>query len=118
MRFSLRRWITTILLTSALFGLTFNLYSGGFTPNATYAANRRGNVLPGKSCSGDVNQWGLPFTTFEVFDSYLEGDSDGTYQRRAGPYYPGIALNLMFWFMVSFALATFISRRISQESEP
>jgi len=110
MRYSLRRWIATVVLAGALFGLTFNLYSGGFTPNPNYVSNRRGDVPPGKTSWGDVNEWGWPFTTRDVFDSYIDDYYETTQLRRMELKPTGIALNLVFWFAIAFALTGWTSR--------
>lgn len=105
-RFSLRALLSVTVLGSALFGLTFSTYSGGYTPNKWWILDRRN--LPRETqgeFGGDGNWFGLPACNWERFESIEYGSNEESweetcrrsYQSRIDYHYLGIAFNVFFW---------------------
>lgn len=111
--FSLRSLLCVTLLGSALFGLTFSTYSGGYTPSKWWIMNRR-NLPRGAQgeFGGDGNLFGLPACNWERFESVEYGDHDEpwesiyrrSYQSRIDYHYVGIACNIVFWYAFAAGL--------------
>ena len=111
-RYSLKRLTLVILTTAILFGLTFNLYSGGFTPSERGAADFRGEAAPpGESLFGNFSTYGLPFDNYEFGATWIMSDpSDQSVRKHQRIHFVGIACNLIFWFIISWALWFAIGR--------
>lgn len=103
---SLRALLGVTVLGSALFGWTFSMYSGGYTPSKGWILDRW-NLPTGTQgeFGGDGNWFGLPACNWEIFESVEFGANDEaweeccrrSYQRRIDYHYGGIAFNLVFW---------------------
>jgi hypothetical protein len=109
-QFSLAFLLCVIITTGTLFGLTFNLYSGGFTPGNSTAEYYRGEkVPPGKQFSGNFSTFGQPFTNFESGATVEFRDVEGKTVQHHARYVPfGIAANAVFWFVLSTLICCYI----------
>jgi hypothetical protein len=118
-QFSLAFLLTVMLTTGVLFGLTFDIYSGGFTPGNFTAEYYRGEKAPpGKQFSGNFSTFGHPFTNFESGATVEFMDTEYTTVQQHARYVPfGIAANAVFWLLFSGLLCYYVRRIFLKRSK-
>jgi hypothetical protein len=102
----LQQLLVVVLGTSILFGLSFHIYNGGFSPSDEWVTAIQGEDVPaGERDWGKISTYGIPFHNMEKFTSWQSRDTTNSSARRHIRYsYSGMAFNLIFWFLFSCAL--------------
>ena len=110
-QYSLRRMLCVVLTTGILFGLSFKMHSGGFTPSQHHAEMYRAESAPkGMHLFGYFGMYGYPFSNYEIGATWVLEDYEHTTREHQRFVVLGAVCNLAFWFMFSCVLWFVIGR--------